>query len=158
MFVCKLCLAEHYVSPKWEDVFNRSVGPCDRCGRNDVCARVQTLIPKEPLTSWRCAASMRPGCSETCNCDPIHLDEGVIEISRDSMGGIRCTITTPNPQAAHPEYTRSLRCASELIKSHLRAYMSQSETVPPKMLAWPHPQGKPYVLGCLCGTYPECRP
>ncbi len=135
MFVCKTCLARDYEWPKWETCFQRSVGPCEICGKNDVCVDQQSRVfrLKDVRVSWECAAA-QPGIGGECKCGTITVDHEVIEIQRDVMGGIRCHVTMPDTKAAHPEYVRSFRCAGEVVKAHLRSKAKQVEI--PKAASW----------------------
>jgi hypothetical protein len=118
---CEHCLAEQYTWPKWADSFTRIVTKCDLCGRFTVCIYKpkESFVLNVPRTEWQCAARGCSGMADFCYCDPIAEGDLVIEIQRDSLEGIRCVVTRPDPYAAGPEYAGSVSCACAVVKKFL---------------------------------------
>jgi hypothetical protein len=84
------------------------------------------LVPKDQRTEWRCANRANILKTDyTCPCKTIKLGDEVIEITEDVLGNIRFRVTTPNPKLADPVYTRSYRCAMEILKLFLHAHSAK---------------------------------
>lgn len=124
MQVCKTCLERYYSWPKFDETFSRSLGPCEVCFEPVLCIDAEKRRFAYKLENarvmWECAA-LQPGVGGDCRCGTITVDHEVVEVERDTMGGIRCVVTMPNTVAVNPEYCRSFRCAGEVVKAHLRS-------------------------------------